>query len=58
MTTVTVPRKEYLRLKNLEVRFGKLLDYLESVLETKQARKEIAQKKVISQEKLFKKLGL
>ena len=58
MTTVTVPRKEYLRLKNLEVRFGKLLDYLESALETKQARKEIAQKKVISQEKLFKKLGL
>lgn len=58
MVTVTVPKKEYVRLKSLETRFGELLDYLESALETKQARKEVAQKKVISQEKLFKKLGL
>lgn len=58
MTTVTVPKKEYIRLKNLESRFGKFLDYLGSVLETKEARREITQKKIISQEKLFKKLGL
>jgi hypothetical protein len=58
MTTVTVPKKEYSSLKTLESRFGELLDYIESVLEIKAARKQIAEKKVISQEKLFKKLGL
>lgn len=54
MATVTVPKKEYIRLKNLEARFGELLDYLGSVLETKEARKEVARKKVIPQGKLFK----
>lgn len=58
MATVTVSKKEYIRLKNLEARFGELLDYLESILETREARREVARKKLIPQEKLFKKLGL
>lgn len=58
MTTVTVPKREYLRLKKLETRFGDLLDYLESAIETKEARTEVARKKVIPQERLFEKLGI
>ena len=63
MSTVTkekiyIPQAEYQRLKKLDKQFGELLCYLEDIVDIKMARKEINQKKVISQEKLFKKLGL
>lgn len=54
---VSVSKTEYLRLKKLEKRFGDFLAYLENVADIRQARKEIKQKRVISQEKLFKQLG-
>ncbi len=58
MTTITVKKEEYLRLKKLEKSFGKLFDYFRYLYEISEARKEIKEKKVISQDKLFEKLGL
>ena len=44
--------------KEIDKRFNSFWTYLKNSTEIKEARKEIKQKKVISQEKLFKKLGL
>ena len=55
---VSIPKTEYLRLKEIDKRFNNFWTYLKNSTEIKEARKEIKQKKVISQEKLFKKLGL
>ena len=55
---ISIPKTEYLRLKEIDKRFNNFWTYLKNSTETKEARKEIKQKKVISQEKLFKKLGL
>jgi hypothetical protein len=55
---VSIQKAEYLRLKKLEKRFGDFLAYLENIMDIRQAREEIKQKKVIPQEKLFKQLGL
>jgi len=54
---ISVPRTEYLRLKKFEKRFGDLLAYLENIMDIRQAREEIKQKKAVPQEKLFKQLG-
>ncbi len=58
MTTVTIPKQEYERLRKTDARFGALLGYLAHILDVREARKEIKAKKTISQDKLFKKLGL
>ena len=55
---VIIPKREYLRLKNLDERFGALLAYFEHLTEIKQARREITQKKMLTQEKVFRALGL
>jgi len=55
---ISIPKTEYLRLKEIDKRFNSFWTYLKNSTEIKEARKEIKQKKVISQEKLFKKLGL
>mgnify|MGYP001561023584 CR=1 FL=1 len=58
MVTITVKKEEYLRLKKLEKSFGKLFNYFRHLYEISEARKEIKEKRIISQDKLFKKLGL
>lgn len=54
---ITIPKTEYLRLKKLDERFKDFLAYLENLMDIREAREEIKQNKVISQEKLFKHLG-
>lgn len=54
---ISVSKAEYTRLKRLDEQFGKLLAYLENLVDIKSARKEVKQKKLISQEALFRKLG-
>jgi len=54
---VLIPKAEYLRLKKLDEYFRGFWLYLENLMDIREAREEIKQKKVISQEKLFKQLG-
>lgn len=54
---VSIPKTEYLRLRKLDERFRDFWAYLEYLMDIRNARGEIKQKKIISQEKLFKKLG-
>ena len=58
MPTVTIPKSEYKRLKKLDSRFRVLFDYLEYAADIRGARGEIKSRKIVAQEKLFKKLGL
>jgi len=55
---VSIPKSEYLRLKKVDERFRDFFSYMENVIDVREARKQIAQKRVVSQEKLFKRLGL
>lgn len=57
MTTVTIPKTEYARLKKIDKKFRDFLAYMEHLLDIREARNEVKQKKVIPQEKLFQKLG-
>ena len=54
---VSVTREEYLRLKGIESRFGRFLEYVAYVEDIRLAREEVKQKKLIPQERLFKELG-
>jgi hypothetical protein len=54
---VSVPRMEYLRLKKLDEHFKDFWFYIEHLVDIRQARERVKRGKVISQEKLFKKLG-
>ena len=54
---ILIPKREYLRLKKMDERFGDFLGYLENLIGIREARKEIKQKKIIAQEKLFKQLS-
>jgi len=54
---VSVPREEYLRLKEMENRFGRFLEYVAYVEDIRRAREEVKQRKLIPQERLFKDLG-
>lgn len=54
---ITIPKTEYLRLKKLDEHFKDFLVYLENLVDIREARKEVKQKKTVSQEKLFKRLG-
>lgn len=56
-TRVSVPRDEYMRLKKIESRFRDFWAYMERIAEIGESRNQIKQKKVISQEQLFKRLG-
>ena len=54
---VSIPRIEYLRLKKLDERFRDFFAYLEDLMDIREAREQVKQKKVISQKKLFKRLS-
>ncbi len=56
--TVSIRKSEYLRLKKIDERFRDFFTYMEDVIDVREARKQIAQKRMVSQEKLFKQLGL
>ena len=56
--TVSVGRDEYFRLKKLEHRFGDFFAYFEHLFDIREARKEVKKRKLVSQGKLFKRLGL
>ncbi|OHA50516.1 MAG: hypothetical protein A3A97_01365 [Candidatus Terrybacteria bacterium RIFCSPLOWO2_01_FULL_40_23] len=53
MNTITIPKKEYLRLKGLDQKFADLLRYFEYLTDIQKSRKEIRTKKYIAQEELF-----
>ena len=56
--SIYIPKTEYLRLKKLDKRFADFFAYIEHLTDICDARKEVKQGKVISQEKLFKQLGV
>ncbi len=58
METITIKRKEYIRLKKLDKCVGGFVAYLEHLVDIKEAREEIEREKTVSQEALFKKLGI
>ncbi|MBI3589724.1 MAG: hypothetical protein HY093_04935 [Candidatus Liptonbacteria bacterium] len=58
MAKITISKEEYLRLKKLDSKFREFLVYLEEVMDIRERRKEVRGKKVVSQERLFTKLGL
>jgi hypothetical protein len=54
---VSIPKTEYCRLKKLDEYFKDFWAYFEHLMDIKKAREEVGKNKIISQEKLFKKLG-
>lgn len=56
--TIAIPTKEYNYLKKIEQSFENFFGSFSYLKEIEKARKEIKEKKYISQEILFKKLGL
>ncbi len=56
--TIAIPAEEYSYLKKIEQSFERLFGSFLHLKEIEQARKEIKQKKYLSQSLLFKKLGL
>lgn len=58
MDKITIRREEYQRLKKLDQSFGRFIKYFTYLQAIAGARKEAKEKKIISQERLFKKLGL
>ena len=57
MATVTISKNEYARLKKLDKKVSAFLAYMEHLLDVRGARNEVKEGKVVSQEKLFEKLG-
>lgn len=53
-----IEKGEYLHLKKLDKRIGGFVAYIDHLIDIKNARREIQENKIISQEKLFRKLGL
>lgn len=58
MSTITIKKAEYQRLKKLDQSFGRFVEYFSYLRNISEARKEAKEKKTIPQEKLLKKLGL
>ena len=56
--TIAIPAMEYNYLKKIEQSFESLFGSFVHLKEIEKARKEIKQKKYLSQEVVFKKLGL
>ena len=54
---IVIPKIEYARLKKLDRQFKSFWVYMENLMDIRDARKEIKEKKIIPQEKLFKQLG-
>lgn len=55
---ISVPKAEYLRLKKVDKRFRDFLSYAEHLQDIREAREKVKQGKTISQEELFRRLGL
>lgn len=58
MDNITIKREEYQRLKKLDQSFGHFVEYLTYLEAIAGARKEAKEKKIIPQERLFRKLGV
>ncbi|MBI2631159.1 hypothetical protein HYW73_03030 [Candidatus Nomurabacteria bacterium] len=56
--TIVIPTAEYNYLKKIENSFEQFFSSFSYLKEIEQARKEIKQKKYLSQNLVFKKLGL
>ncbi|TRZ52504.1 hypothetical protein D4R99_02620 [bacterium] len=56
--TIIIPANEYNYLKKIEQSFENFFGSFTHLKEIEKARKEIKQKKFLSQEIIFKKLGL
>lgn len=56
--TIAIPTREYNYLKKIEQSFESFFGSFAHLKEIEKARKEIKEKKYISQEIIFKKLGL
>ena len=56
--TIAIPTAEYNYLKKIEQSFDRFFDSFNYLREIEQARKEIKQKKYLSQDIVFRKLGL
>ena len=55
---IRVPKEEYMRLKALQDHFEIFWNYMKHLKDIDEARKEIHKGKTISQERLFRTLGL
>lgn len=55
---ISVPRNEYARLKRLDKRFGEFLAYWDYLQSIHVAREDKRARKGVSQERLFRRLGL
>ncbi len=55
---VKVPKGEYLRLKKIDRQFGAFLSYAAHLLDIGKAREDAHAGRLISQETLFRRLGL
>ncbi len=55
---IRVPRKDYMRFKQLQRYFGAFLSYFERIRDIKEARQQVRAKKTVTQEDLFAELGL
>lgn len=56
--TITIPKKEYDRLKKHEGAAEKLRQYLRHARDIEQAREDIREGRVIEAEELYKQLGI
>ncbi|MEK7146876.1 MAG: hypothetical protein AAB772_01330 [Patescibacteria group bacterium] len=54
---IVISKTEYFRLKKLDQKFNGFFEYMEHLIDIRKAREEVKQKKIISQERLFKQLG-
>ncbi len=54
---ISISKTEYARLKKVDAYFRHFWEYMKNLIEIQEARKEIKNSEVISQEKLFKQLG-
>lgn len=54
---ISISKMEYLRLKKLDERFREFWEYVENLIDIREAREDVKHKKLILQEKLFKHLG-
>lgn len=55
---ICITKIEYSRLKKIDERFSDFWAYFKNLMDIRDAREEVKQKKTIPQEKLFKQLGL
>ena len=55
---IQVPKGEYLRLKKIDRQFGAFLSYARHLLDIGKAREEARTGRLISQDALFRHLGL